>query len=422
MLFYSNLNLLYFKVFKLLTIALCAFLLGGCELFVRRPAKLEKFIQEIPAVNSRQRIESINIKSREVGSDPLNFVNETSSAFKVQGSLSAWSKRKLALNFFAQPVIADGKIFALTSSGRVEAYSVKDGRLLWSALLGCPRPRKASMLFQNGRLYVAADNCFAVFENGEEIIYRRLQYPILSGICIHGNQCSFQTLSGLYSINLIDGAVSSSVMGLREEARISHNFKPLVYKKNLICSFFAGRLAVVDLDFSKGEISFIDFAKSSIPAPTILPIRSLVCQPLLVEKYCYFATSHGVVQKCDLNIKENVWSAHIPCVQNISLIGKTIFATTMGGQLVAINQLDGSLIWSAKLCSKPAHFLPAFAVNEYLVVISSDDGKGFCLKHSGEIAFTFVLPAADEVIAVAIHEGKLVVFCKDGTVLENMPS
>lgn len=399
-----------------------ALLLCGCELFARKPKPIRSFMSEVSHFEPdlTHKIQYLH-GGGDIGSDPTNFPNEVRSSFKLFGNLSRWSKFSVGSDVIAPPAVGNGMFFIISKDGRVRAYSIEGQKLIWSASV-CSAPlRKASMLLHGDKLYIAADDCLIGFSlEGREVFYRKLHTPIFSGLCLHNQVCYLQTLQGLHAINMETGALLGKILGLPGELSFTHQSRPIIYKDKVIFSAFAGHLAISHTDISKTPPHLIEFVKVPRPKYTILPINSLVSQPLLDGHYCYFATTHGILQKCDLEKKSSIWDLDLPSVQSVSLVGNTLFATTMAGEVAAINPSSGRVVWVTSLQSTGlGQFLPPFIANEALVVVSKA-GKVFMLNpQTGAILSKVELPTRETIISAAVSGPKLMLFGDKGSVLEN---
>jgi outer membrane protein assembly factor BamB len=414
----------------------CMLSLVGCAHKFKEAGTLEG----LPSVKNTKRSSDLVI-------DPNKFPDEAKMPFVLEGGFARWSKFSIGGEISSPPVVGKDMFFVLTKDCSVKAYKVKNRELVWSTPISTVS--NASMLLHRDKLYVAAGACLTAFSasEGKQVFYSKLQAPISSGLCLHNEMCYLQTAQGLHAINTETGVATTESLpcDVNSLSRVS----PIIYKNKIVFTSCVGHIAILDSGVAKGFPRLIRFASGANSPPIT---SSLVSQPLLNKQYCYFATSHGALQKCDLEKETAVWSLEVPVIQSISLVNNTILVATEAGQIMAITAKTGRVIWISNLkVNGSDEFLPPFMPREALhaalnvfsiistslmvagttqfinppivenpVVVISKSGKVFTLHpDTGGILRTTKLPCEDRIISAAVSGSRLMLFGEKGSVLKN---
>lgn len=429
------------KAFAVITFGTLLLSLVGC---VHKPENKEAPDRKISLFAPARKTKS----SSDSVIDPNKFSNELKRPVTLMSGLIKWSKSSIEGEIAAPPVVARDVFFILGKDCLIKAYKIKGCQLVWSASIGSIS--NASMLVRGDRLYVASGDCITAFSTseGKQLFYSKLQAPISSGLCFYNEMCYVQTALGLHAINTENGAVTTEPLNCGTNPL--SQFSPAVYKNKIVFTSCVGHVAILDAGVDKSFPRLIRFASGANPPSSV---SKLVSQPILDKKYCYFATSHGALQKCDLEKETVVWSLEVPVIQSISLLGNIIVATTEAGQVMAIKARTGRVVWTSNLkVNGSDDFLPPLvprmvllltlstysvihsttallgggttqfsdpaAVNPIIVI--SRSGSVFTLHPTnGGILRTIKLPCEDKIISAAMSGSRLMLFGERGSVLKS---
>ena len=168
------------------------------------------------------------------------------------------------------PVIADGKVIAGFASGKLKAYSLQDGNLLWSYEVGKPEGRyeierlsdiDGRLVVENGVVYAVAYNgtlAALSIESGRPLWQRSI--PSSVGVAVRGEL--------LVAVDMTSKVIA---LNAKNGTEVWEN-KDLVDRDLITPEFFRDYVAVMDrggyvhlLDLTTGEVAAHKIADNSVP-------------------------------------------------------------------------------------------------------------------------------------------------------------
>ncbi|NLV00472.1 outer membrane protein assembly factor BamB [Marinomonas sp. UCMA 3892] len=168
------------------------------------------------------------------------------------------------------PVIADGKVIAGFASGKLKAYSLQDGNLLWSYEVGKPEGRyeierlsdiDGRLVVENGVVYAVAYNgtlAALSIESGRPLWQRSI--PSSVGVAVRGEL--------LVAVDMTSKVIA---LNAKNGTEVWEN-KDLVDRDLITPEFFRDYVAVMDrggyvhlLDLTTGEVAAHKVADNSVP-------------------------------------------------------------------------------------------------------------------------------------------------------------
>lgn len=168
------------------------------------------------------------------------------------------------------PVIADGKVIAGFASGKLKAYSLQDGNLLWSYEVGKPEGRyeierlsdiDGRLVVENGVVYAVAYNgtlAALSIENGRPLWQRSI--PSSVGVAVRGEL--------LVAVDMTSKVIA---LNAKNGTEVWEN-TDLVERDLITPEFFRDYVAVMDrggyvhlLDLTTGEVAAHKVADNDVP-------------------------------------------------------------------------------------------------------------------------------------------------------------
>jgi outer membrane protein assembly factor BamB len=407
--------------------------LSGCGLFSKTPQSVSNAFQKLETPKSAlaTKYEALipNVTQSNSWEDPIDIVSL--SNLKVLGTLNCWNISNIFQSgneIITDAVSTSGNTFIMTKSGHVKSYRNKDKKLDWSYDLGFNlkdvRNASATLTHKDAKLYVTVHQHFIVLsaKDGSEIFYKKLSNKITSGVCVAEDIAYFNDVSNLYAIDILSGRILYTSPGVANSLVIESKTQPAFYESNaLFSNHFCGQLTLVDTkQIGQPLLQIpIPFAKKG---PINLFMPNLISQPIIDKNNsCIYLASHtGMIQKYDIKKECVIWSKNIHSLQRLSKIGNTLVAITLARQAIAINSLNGEIVWVADLELNPKilhEFLAPLCINGNLVLLSRTGNLIELNPKNGQVLFCTNIKLKNA-ISMAVVNDKLRIYTAN-KMLEN---
>jgi outer membrane protein assembly factor BamB len=256
----------------------------------------------------------------------------------------------------AQPVMAQGRVFAMDSNGLVSAFDIKTGASVWqtdtqkeddlSVNIG------GGLGFDGGALYVATGRAelMRVDAASGKIGWRiGLKSPARSAPTIAGGQIYLVTLDQrliafdlrgkqLWEYRVQSSDTTTDVLGVAA---------PAVAGSLVVAGFASGDLVVLQAD--SGSVAWTDMLSSAHGDDSMLDVASITALPIVDDRTLYVAGLGGMMAAYDLPTGRRLWERSITVGDTPSLSGDWLFALDTSQTLAAISKADGRIAWVSTL-------------------------------------------------------------------------
>lgn len=334
----------------------------------------------------------------------------------------------------ADPVVADGRVYALDSGARVSAFSTA-GAPLWATDL---RPvtddeeqaTGGGMAFSGGTLFVSTGYGRISALNaatGAVKWTQRLEAtgsgtPLISDgkvYLVAGDDTG-------WVLNADDGTIAWTVRAAPSVANVLGAPAPAIAGKFAVFAFGSGEINGV---FRRGGLRrWTGFVGGQRVGRVASRIGDITGAPVVEGSRVYIGNHSGRTAALDRDTGEPIWTAPYGALGPVWPAGGSLFAVTDQSQIIRLDARNGSLIWARDLPgfvkSKPrkraavfAHYGPILAGGR-LVVASSDGQLRFFAPEDGSLTGTAPIPGgattapvvAGRTLYVVSTDGKLHAF------------
>lgn len=199
-----------------------------------------------------------------------------------------------------------------------------------------------------------------------------------------------------------------------------HNFAPLVSLDRVYISYLSGNLTVLNKKNSE-EIWSKDLVEDFDYSPALSPLNIRV-QPILTPNSLYIPAPVGELMKMSMN-GDILWSSKIQDINSMSHSASSIFLTTNGREVAAIDKNNGKLQWATKLYDEKIKKREVVYYSVPIIV----NGKLHLVASNGEL---FVISPLDGIveqkvkvpegyISTVIAHGRYFLFTEKGVLFHN---
>lgn len=330
----------------------------------------------------------------------------------------------------ARPVIADGRVFVIDSTGEISAIDEATGETVWSTELSAPNRRDriafgGGLAFDGGRIYAHAGyNYFVALDasNGSEIWRTETFVPFHGApTVVDGRVFVTSDDNELLAMETGAGTVLWTYQGIVETARIMTAPSPAVLGDIVVAPFASGEL--VALRVQNGSPVWSDSLTRTGNLNALSEINDVAGSPVIIDGTVYAMSHAGVLVAISLRSGERLWSQPAGGLHTPWVAGDFLFAVTSEAEVVCVNRHTGVIHWirQLELFENPekrrdriAWSGPVLASGR--VFVTSSAGEGVLINaYDGEISArvdlrdsVFIPPViANETIYVLTDNGRL---------------
>ena len=331
----------------------------------------------------------------------------------------------------AQPVIVNGKVFALGADALVSIFDLETGEILAVEQIDNAQvglfPGVAGGLAANEKVLVAhagRKKLTAIDSNTNQILWSvEHTEPLAGGPTLIGNEGIIVTdIDGsTLAFRLNDGELVWQTSGLPADTVVLGSGSPAVHEGTAIVAGIGGEVsanAVVD-----GGLIWADSLATLAPRTPLEELGDILANPVHDGDAVYVVSQSGILGAFDPLTGIQLWEQPISSVQMPWVAGESLFVLTTSSHLVALRKSDGAVRWytdlpgSAELTAISAtdvtrYFGPIVAAGQVHVLSSS--GQIFSLNaDTGVLVDKQSLGGAMNVDPI-IAENVLVVLTRSG--------
>lgn len=250
-------------------------------------------------------------------------------------------------------LVFENFVFLSDEKGKIYKFDVNNQKIIWELKIYTSTYNdypKNIALFLNGDVLYAADNLGFIYsvdvQTGKTIWVQNYGIPFSSHLNFHkGVLYVVNQNSRLYAFNPSDGQKIWSFESLSGLIKPSRSSNISLYDNKLIFSNDVGEITLIDLDQQ-----VIVWTKNILSQNTISNNLVFKISNILIDKKDVFVSSNsGDLFNFNLDTGEIKWALKLSSIQNHISTDKYLFVLTENAYVVALNKLNGSILWSLNL-------------------------------------------------------------------------
>lgn len=260
----------------------------------------------------------------------------------------------------AAPVIAENRLFAMDTEGRVTALDATSGRQLWQVQLTVPgestRPAfGGGVSIGDGpagrRLFATTGHGLVVAldpASGAELWRRRMPTPLRAAPGVEGGRLFVTSQDGqLSALSGETGEILWQANATLEPAAILGPGSPSVALDTVVAGFPSGELFALRVE--NGRTVWQDQLARTGRTTALGALSGIAASPV-IDRGRVFAIGHGGrMAALELATGTRVWERDFAGVNMPWSVGDWVYAVTVDAQLVALTRVDGKIRWVTQL-------------------------------------------------------------------------
>jgi outer membrane protein assembly factor BamB len=262
------------------------------------------------------------------------------------------NRRRLA----AAPVVGDGKLIAVDTSGVIHAFDAKTGASLWRQRMEVASDLTSAAFgggasYDNGRVYatngvgevVALDA-----ETGSEIWKVQPAGPLRGSPTIAFGQVFVMTQDNqIFSLDASDGELVWQESGSATQAGVFGVAAPAAGQGSVIAGYSSGELSAYR--YENGRTLWADaLARTSI-STEVGALSDIDADPIIDSGRVYALGQGGRMAAYELLTGQRVWELNLAGISTPAIAGEWIFTLTDDARLLAIARSTGRVRWVTQL-------------------------------------------------------------------------
>jgi len=255
----------------------------------------------------------------------------------------------------AQPIMAGGRVFTMDADAVVSAFDAARGSSLWRRDTEGPEERSTNVgggiAFDSDTIYAATGRADLVaFEaaTGNERWRARLGSPARSSPTVVGERLFVGTLDNqMLGISTKDGSRLWSYQSQSSETLVLGLPAPAHADGFVIAGFGSGELAA--LRATTGGVAWSDSLAGGGGRTSITDLSAILGMPMTHAGRVYATSLGGQLLAIDLRSGRRLWELEVASQQAPWVAGDWLFVVSTDAKVAAINAADGSIAWVTQL-------------------------------------------------------------------------
>ena len=280
-------------------------------------------------------------------------------AFSTQPQL-AWrariagsdNKRRLG----AAPVIGDGKLFAVGTDGRVQAFDASTGTPRWTYTLEVARDAAQSAFgggatYAAGRVYAtggAGDVVALDADTGSELWKVTPAGPLRGSPTVAFNSVFLITQDNrLFALSAADGSLLWEESGSQGQTNVFGVAAPAAGQGTIIAGYSSGELSAYR--YENGRVLWQDALARTSMSTEVGTLTDIDADPIIEDGRVYALGQGGRMAAYELVTGRRLWELNLAGISTPAVAGEWIFALTDDARLIAIQRNSGKVRWLEQL-------------------------------------------------------------------------
>lgn len=340
-------------------------------------------------------------------------------------SIGAGSGDRVRL--LGQPVVADGKVFAMDAEAEVSAFDAASGDRLWSVDL-TPEDDEdggsgGGLAFDDGRLFASTGfgEVLGLDPKSGTVTWRRkVSAPVRSAPTARGGRVvAISVDSQTHALAADDGRVLWTHSGIPEVATLLGGSSPAIDGNVVVIPYSSGEIFALRLENGATQwTESLAGARRSDAVSTLADIRGL---PVIDRGRVFAAGNSDVTVAIDLRSGRRLWDRPIGSIQTPWVAGDFLFTVSNANELAALEARTGRIKWVTPLQRwededekrRALTWSGPLLAGDRLIVVSSHGWALSLSPYTGEVIGKEKMPDAVR-IAPVVADGTLYFITDDG--------
>lgn len=342
---------------------------------------------------------------------------EVSESTRV-GDGNSWNS-----SLVAEPIVAEGKVFAMDGAGYISAHQLSDiDEGIWlSDALAEEDERDmigGGLAYAEGIVYATSGFGRIVAldaKKGTKLWQVSQGVPIRAAPrVVNGWLLAITVDNQTLAINAVSGKIVWSHRGISETAGFLASIAPAVEGEMLIVPYSSGEL--IALDIATGNQRWMDMLASTKKTNALSRFNGITALPIVHDGVVFSLHASGLLVA---HLAENgaiLWEREMDAHHAPWVIGDYMVLITRGDQLVFLRHRDGQIVWVEPLLreDEDEKWMEPIVAGNHIMVMGSEGNAWVHSPATGKATLAFDVPD-DVAVPPVIADGTILLFTRDAT-------
>ncbi len=256
----------------------------------------------------------------------------------------------------AAPIVADGKVFVIDTDAVVHAFTVTDGKALWSASTVTDKKSESSRFgggvsYENGRLYATnglGDVVAMEAADGKQVWKVRPGGPLRGSPTI-ANDTVYVVSSDnqLFALKATDGSTVWNEAGTLELAGVFGVAAPAAAQGTVVAGFSSGELNAYRYENGRGV--WQDALSRTSISTAVASLSDIDADPVIDSGRVYAVGQGGRMVALELTTGQRLWEVNVAGISTPWVVGDWLYVVTDEAKLLCIARATGKVKWLTQL-------------------------------------------------------------------------
>jgi outer membrane protein assembly factor BamB len=298
----------------------------------------------------------------------------------------------------SQPIVANGRVYAMDGAVQVSAYDAATGDRRWQIDLKPEEERGTSfgggVAFWNDRLYASTGygQVVALDPADGKVIWRsNVGAPVRSAPTVSdGRVFAVNVDNELVVLAADDGRRLWVHNAIPETASLLGGASPAVEGEVVVAAYSSGEIFALTVE--TGRPLWSDSLASARSVDTVSTLADIRGWPVIDRGRVYAASHSGRMAAIDLRTGERAWDREFGGTHSLWVAGDYVYVLSSDNELICLTRNDGRVRWVRLLPSyqdekkrkDPMTWAGPALAGDRLIVLSTDGGALSVSPYTGE--------------------------------------
>ncbi len=294
------------------------------------------------------------------GPDHLRPHLSLKETFEPQWAISIGSGNG-AGRLLSLPIVNEGIVYALDTSGRVTAFRASSGESIWSIDIS-PEGQEGPIIggglaYGAGKVFVTSPHAevLALEAESGKILWRfSTQSPVRAAPTFADGRLYVLTISNQLEVLQAEKGVRLwDHAGITEHAGLLGTASPAVSKGVVVVTYSSGEIFALKAE--NGTQLWTDTLSSTRRPDSLSSLSHIKALPIIDQNKLIIIGHNHKMAAYDLRRGERLWERNIGGTRTPAVVGDFIFMINSHNELLCVTRDYGQVVWVRKLDVDPEH-------------------------------------------------------------------
>jgi outer membrane protein assembly factor BamB len=254
------------------------------------------------------------------------------------------------------PVVAEGKVFTMDTTGTVRAFSAENGGQLWSTRFGDVGDNARSIYgggvaYDAGKVYATNGIGYVASldaTTGAQVWVVKPGGPLRGEPSVDGGSVYVMSQDNqIYSLKAADGSANWSNAAALEIAGVFGAAAPSIGQGTVVAGFSSGELNAYR--YENGRQVWQDALSRTTMSTSVASLSDIDADAVIDNGVVYAVGQGGRMVALDLFSGQRIWELNFAGIATPWVAGDWLFAVNDKGQLISIARRTGKIRWINQL-------------------------------------------------------------------------